>query len=129
MSFDLTQCSGHYLRCLKDKGHRIGRLVLYDFHGLTVTQSLVKLFRYESREHPRDQCFLDALEETFSDIISGGRGDWVLFVGQGSDRQVPLQIARKKDNWLYPYSLMYLMCLENPRIYEVSNNKPYLFPR
>jgi hypothetical protein len=102
-AFDLTQSSGHYVQCRKDKEQGIGRVVLYDFHGLSATQSLVKLFRYQAQKNPPDHCFLDALEETFMDLIQGAKGDRILFVGQGSDRPVPLQTVCQKDNWFYPY--------------------------
>ena len=101
MPFGLTQCSWHYIQCIKDKKNHRGRLVLYDFHGLTVTKALVKLFRYGETQPGRDKGFLDALTETFTNLIHGGKGEWILFIEQGSDRPVPFQY--KKDDWLYAY--------------------------
>ena len=103
----VIESSSHYIQSIHRKRDGIGCLVLYDLHGLTATQSLVKIYRFQADTggalHTSDDFLVD-LEHTLTQLIHDGRGDCVIYCDQGSEKAVPLQYRVERDNWLHSYT-------------------------
>ena len=94
------QSSSHYIQCVRLKQQGIHQVVLYDFHGYTVSRAIVKLYRYMAK-HPSGPI-IENLETTFRYWLNNGCGQYVIFCDQGSEKPVPLQV-HGYDDWLYKY--------------------------